>query len=55
MEVMDQDDADGAADYWLGMVQISPARNPATYLMIRVGRRIGEHVAMCLKPNFALF
>jgi hypothetical protein len=52
MEVMDQDDADGAANYWLGMVQISPARNPATYLMVRVGRRIGEHVAMCLKGHF---
>jgi hypothetical protein len=52
MEVMDQDDADGAASYWLGMLQISPARNPATYLMMRVGRRIGEHVVMCLKGYF---
>jgi membrane-associated phospholipid phosphatase len=52
MEVMDQDDADGAVNYWLGMLQISPARNPAAYLMLRVGRRIGEHVVMCLKGQF---
>jgi len=52
LEVIDQDDADGALNYWLGMLQISPARNPATYLMVRVGRRIGEHVAMCLKGLF---
>lgn len=52
MEVMDQDDADGAVNYWLGMLQISPARNPATYLMVRLGRRIGEHVVMCLKGYF---
>jgi membrane-associated phospholipid phosphatase len=52
LEVIDQDDADGAVNYWLGMLQISPARHPATYLMVRVGRRIGEHVAMCLKGLF---
>jgi len=52
MEVIDQDDADGAVNYWLGMLQVSPARNPATYLMLRVGRRIGEHVVMCLKGHF---
>jgi len=52
MEIMDRDDADGAANYWLGMLQISPDRNPATYLMMRVGRRIGEHVVMCLKGYF---
>jgi len=34
------------------MLQISPARNPAAYLMLRVGRRIGEHVVMCLKGQF---
>ena len=53
LEVIDQDDADGALNYWLGMLQISPARNPATYLMVRVGRRIGEHIAMCLKGLFS--
>jgi PAP2 superfamily len=52
MEVMDQDNADDAVNYWLGMLQISPARNPAAYLMLRVGRRIGEHVVMCLKGHF---
>jgi hypothetical protein len=51
-EIIDQDDADGAANYWLGMMQISPARHPATYLMVRVGRRIGEHVVMCLKGYY---
>jgi PAP2 superfamily len=51
-EIMDQDDADGATNYWFGMLQISPSRHPATYLMVRVGRRIGEHVVMCLKGLF---
>ena len=52
MEIMDQDDAEGANHYWFGMLQISPSRHPATYLMVRVGRRIGEHVVMCLKGFF---
>ena len=52
MEIIDQDDADGALNYWLGMLQISPARHPASYLMLRVGRRVGEHVVMCLKGAF---
>jgi membrane-associated phospholipid phosphatase len=51
-EIMDQDDADGATNYWFGMLQVSPSRHPATYLMVRVGRRIGEHVVMCLKGFF---
>jgi membrane-associated phospholipid phosphatase len=49
---MDQDDADGATNYWFGTLQVSPSRHPATYLMVRVGRRIGEHVVMCLKGRF---
>ncbi len=51
-EIMDQDDADGATNYWFGALHVSPSRHPATYLMVRVGRRIGEHVAMCLKGRF---
>jgi hypothetical protein len=53
LEIIDQDDADGAVNYWLGMLKIDPARHPMTYLMVRVGRRIGEHVVMCLKGDFA--
>jgi hypothetical protein len=52
LEIIDQDNGDGALNYWLGMLQVNPARHPATYLMIRVGRRIGEHVVMCLKGFF---
>jgi acid phosphatase (class A) len=51
-EVLDQDDGEGAINYTLGVLKIDPARNPATNLMVRVGRRIGEHVAMCLKGDF---
>ena len=51
-EIIDQDDADGAINYWLGMLKVDPARHPATYLMLRLGRRIGEHVVMCLKGDF---
>ena len=48
-EIIDQDDGPGAINDWLGMLKIDPARHPATYLMLHVGRRIGEHVAICLK------
>jgi membrane-associated phospholipid phosphatase len=51
-EVIDQDDADGAINYWLGMLKIDPARHPGTYLMVHTARRIGEHVVMCLKGDF---
>ncbi len=51
-EIIDQDDGDGAINYWLGMLKIDPARHPAAYLMVRIGRRIGEHVSMCLKGHF---
>jgi len=51
-EIIDQDDGDGAINYWLGMLKIDPARHPATYLMVRLGRRIGEHISMCLKGHF---
>jgi membrane-associated phospholipid phosphatase len=51
-EIIDQDDGDGAINYWLGMLKIDPARHPATNLMVHIGRRIGEHVSMCLKGDF---
>jgi membrane-associated phospholipid phosphatase len=51
-EVIDQDDADGAINYWRGMLKIDPSRHPATNLMLHVARRIGEHVSMCLKGDF---
>ena len=52
LEVIEQDDGDGAINYWLGLLGIDPARHPATYLMVRVGRRVGEYVVMCLKDQF---
>ena len=51
-EIIDQNDADGAINYWLGMLMIDPARHPATYLLIRVAARIGEAVVMCLKAEY---
>jgi membrane-associated phospholipid phosphatase len=51
-EIIDQDDGPGSINYWLGMLKIDPARHPATYLMVHLGRRIGEHVAMILKGIF---
>src|SRR5690348_12288739 len=44
VEVIDQDDGDGAMNYWLGLLSIDPGRHPATNLLVRVGRRVGEHV-----------
>ena len=52
-EIIDQDDGPGSINYWLGMLKIDPARHPATYLMVHVGRRIGEHVVMYLKGHFS--
>ena len=48
-EIIDQHDAEGAISYFLGMLMIDPNRMPASYLLIRVARRIGEHIVMCLK------
>jgi hypothetical protein len=51
-EIIDQHEAEGAISYFLGMLMIDPGRMPASYLLIRVARRIGEHVVMCLKGEF---
>jgi hypothetical protein len=51
-EIIDQADSEGAINYWLGMLMIDPARQSATHLMVRVARRIGEMVVMCLKAHF---
>jgi acid phosphatase (class A) len=51
-EIIDQHAAEGAIGYFFGMLMIDPARMPATNLLIRVARRIGEHVVMCLKGEF---
>ena len=51
-EILDQDDGAGAINYWMGMLKIDPSRHPGTNLMVHVGRRIGEHVSMCLKGFF---
>ena len=34
------------------MLEITPATAPATYQLIRIGRRLGEHVVMCLKEYY---
>jgi len=51
-EILDQNDAEGAINYWLGMLMIDPARHPATHLLVRIARRVGEMVVMCLKEYF---
>jgi len=51
-EIIDQHDAEGAVSYFLGMLMIDPNRMPASNLLIRVARRIGEHIVMCLKGEF---
>jgi acid phosphatase (class A) len=48
-EILDQHEAEGAIGYFLGMLMIDPNRMPATNLLIRAARRIGEHIVMCLK------
>jgi acid phosphatase (class A) len=50
-EILQQHNAEGCISYWLGMLLIDFS-TPATYLLVRVARRIGEHVGMCLKQEF---
>ena len=51
-EIVDQHEAEGPIKYWLGMLMIDPGSAPATYQLIRVARRVGEVVVMCLKEEY---
>jgi len=51
-ECFHQQDAEGCISYWAGMLRIDPAKQPNTYQLIRVARKIGEMVVMCLKAEF---
>ncbi|HWC04925.1 MAG TPA: hypothetical protein VHF87_19405 [Methylomirabilota bacterium] len=51
-EIIHQDGAEGALSYWSGMLMLEPAAAPATTLLVRVARRIGEMVAVCLKHQY---
>jgi hypothetical protein len=51
LEIIDQAD-EGVLKYWLAMLMIDAASAPATYQLIRVARRVGEVVVMCLKDHY---
>jgi hypothetical protein len=51
-EILSQHSGEGAISYFLGMLMIDPVRMPAVNLLIRVARRIGEHISMCLKGRY---
>jgi hypothetical protein len=51
-EIIQQHTAEGAISYWLGMLMLDPSYAPATCLLVRVARRVGELVGMCLKHEF---
>ena len=51
-EIIQQHTAEGAISYWEGMLMLAPSYAPATCLLIRAARRIGEHVGMCMKNEF---
>jgi PAP2 superfamily len=51
-EIIDQHEAEGAISYFLAMLSIDPSHHPKTYLLVRVARRVGELVAMCLKEHY---
>jgi hypothetical protein len=51
-EIIDQHDGDGTIKYWLGMLMVDQSSAPATYQLIRVARRVGEVVVMCLKHHY---
>ena len=49
-EILDQHN--DAMNYWLGMLMIDPPSTPASYLLVRIARRVGEVVVMCLKEHY---
>jgi acid phosphatase (class A) len=51
-EIISQHSGEGAISYFLGMLMVDPVRMPAVNLLIRVARRIGEHISMCLKGQY---
>jgi hypothetical protein len=51
-EILSQHSGEGAIGYFLGMLMIDPSRLPAMHLLMRVARRIGEHISMVLKGEF---
>ena len=54
MEIMDQASASGALNYWTGLLRIDPAQEKNAYLLMLVGRKIGEYVAMGLKEIYRM-
>lgn len=54
MEIMDQASAPGALNYWTGLLRIDPAQDKNAYLLMLVGRKIGEYVAMGLKEIYRM-
>jgi acid phosphatase (class A) len=51
-EIIHQDSAEGAISYFAGMIMLVPSVAPATTLLIRVARRIGELAVMGLKHHY---
>lgn len=50
-EILHQRDAEGCITYWMGMLGIESAKHPNTYQLIRVARKLGEMIVMCLKAE----
>jgi hypothetical protein len=51
-EIIDQNDGEGVVKYFTGMLMLDAGGARATYALLRVARRIGEIVVMCLKEHF---
>ena len=50
-EILHQQDAEGCITYWMGMLNLQPGKHPNTYQLIRVARKLGEMIVMCLKAE----
>lgn len=50
-EILHQRDAEGCITYWMGMLGIESGKHPHTYELIRVARKLGEMIVMCLKAD----
>jgi hypothetical protein len=54
LEIIDQASGQGALHYWTGLLRIEPSKGSAAYLLMLVGRKIGEYVSMGLKDKYLM-
>lgn len=51
-EILHQQDAEGCISYFTSALKIEPGTHRHTYELLRLARKLGEMVVMCLKDSF---